>query len=124
VSADIVPQRYPLREAAGTPLFTSKKQAFPSHHSMEHFQPTSSKTIDECQFKMSEIENEAQEIERLRLENSELRGECLKLTDELLSYTGLPGHLHRLDVKTKQLKSLLIRAADALENSPGGVHSH
>jgi hypothetical protein len=32
-----------------------------------------------------------------------------------LSYTGLPGHLHRLDVKMKHFKSLLIPAADALE---------
>jgi hypothetical protein len=40
----------------------------------------------------------------------------LELRDELLRYTGLPGHLHRIDVKIKELKSLLIRAADALEN--------
>lgn len=40
----------------------------------------------------------------------------LELRDELLRYPGLPGHLHRLDVKIKHLKSLLIRAADALEN--------
>ena len=76
---------------------------------------------------MSEIKNEAdtesrQEIEKLRLENSKLREESLKLTDELLSYTGLPGHLHRIDIKIKQLKSLLVRAADALENSPGETH--
>jgi hypothetical protein len=69
---------------------------------------------------MSEIQNEAhakalQEIEKLRLENSKLREEWLELTDVQLSYTGLPGHLHRLDVKMKELKSLLIRAADALE---------
>lgn len=42
----------------------------------------------------------------------------LELTDELLSYTGLPGHLNRIDVKIKHLKSLLIRAADALEKGP------
>ena len=53
-----------------------------------------------------------QEIEKLRLENSQLREQWVELTDELLSYTGLPGHLHRIDIKIKQLKSLLIRAAD------------
>ena len=69
---------------------------------------------------MSDTRDEAfaktcQEIERLQLENSKLREEWLELSDQMLSYTGLPGHLHRLDVKIKQLKSLLIRAADALE---------
>jgi hypothetical protein len=85
------------------------------------------KKIDGYQFKMSEIENETsmearQEIERLRSENSELRDDWLELTDELLSYTGLPGQMHRIDVKIKELRSLLVRAADALENSPGGEH--
>jgi hypothetical protein len=46
-----------------------------------------------------------QEIEKLQSENSPLKEQCLELTDELLSYTGLPGHLHRIDVKIKQLKS-------------------
>jgi hypothetical protein len=59
-----------------------------------------------------------QEIEKLREENGRLRDQWLEATDELLSHTGLPGHLHRIDVKIKQLKSLLIRAADALENEP------
>jgi hypothetical protein len=45
---------------------------------------------------MSEIQDEVyakacQEIERLREENSKLSEEWLELTDELLSYTGLPG---------------------------------
>ena len=73
---------------------------------------------------MSEIDNEAagQEIERLQLENSKLREEWLELSDELLSYTGLPGQMHRIDVKIKQLKSLLVRAADALENGPSETH--
>jgi chromosome segregation ATPase len=74
---------------------------------------------------MSENQEEAcQEIEKLREENSKLREEWLELTDELLSYTGLPGQMHRIDVKIEQLKSLLIRAADALEKSPDGDHSH
>jgi hypothetical protein len=36
----------------------------------------------------------------------------------VLSYTGLPGHFHRIDVEIKRLKSLLVRAANALENGP------
>ena len=74
---------------------------------------------------MSEIDDEGarREIERLREENSQLKEDRLELTDELLSYTGLPGHLHRIDVKIKQLKVLLARAADALEKSPHGAHS-
>jgi hypothetical protein len=76
---------------------------------------------------MSENQEEAyakacQEIEKLREENSKLRDQWLEATDELLSYTGLPGHLHRIDVKIKQLKSLLVRAADALENGPSETH--
>ena len=76
---------------------------------------------------MSEIRDEAyakscQEIEKLRLENSKLREDWLELTDELLSYTGLPGQMHRIDVKIKQLKSLLVRAAEALENGPSETH--
>jgi hypothetical protein len=73
---------------------------------------------------MNEIDNEGarQEIERLREENSQLKQDRFELTDELLSYTGLPGHLHRIDVKMKQLKALLVRAADALENSSSETH--
>jgi len=68
---------------------------------------------------MSEIDNEAVhwEIEKLRLENS-------KLKEAMLFYTGLPGQVHRQHARMEQLKVLLIRAADALENSPGGEHSH
>ena len=59
---------------------------------------------------MSEIDNEAarREIEKLRLENS-------KLKEEMLFYAEVTGQMHKIDVKIKQLKSLLIRAADALE---------
>src|SRR5215469_4729445 len=45
-----------------------------------------------------------------------------RATDELMSYTGLPGHLHRIDIKIKQLKSLLVPAANAPENSPSETH--
>jgi hypothetical protein len=74
---------------------------------------------------MSEIDNEGarQEIQKLQEENSRLREDRLELTDELLSYTGLPGHLHRIDVKIKELKSFLVCAADALENGPSQEHS-
>ena len=73
-------------------------------------------TIDEDQFKMSEIHNEGctelrQEIEKLQLENGELM-------EEMLVYTGLCGQMHRQNSRIEQLKSLLIRAADALENGP------
>ena len=69
---------------------------------------------------MSEIHDEActegrQEIERLRLENSELM-------EEMLFYTGLAGQMHKMDVRIKQLKSLLNRAADALENGSSETH--
>lgn len=59
---------------------------------------------------MSEIDNEAahQELEKLRLENSKLR-------EAMLFYTKVTGQMHKNDVEIKQLKSLLIRAADALE---------
>jgi hypothetical protein len=59
---------------------------------------------------MSEIDNEAarREIEKLRLENN-------KLKEEMLFYAGVTGQMHKIDAKIKQLKSLLIRAADALE---------
>jgi hypothetical protein len=59
----------------------------------------------------------SQEIERLRLENSKLREQWLEASVALLSYTGLPRHLHRLDVKMKEHKALPARAADALEKA-------
>ena len=59
-----------------------------------------------------------QEVETLRSENSKLREQWLEATDALLSDTGLPGHLHRLDVKINELKSLVVRAADTLEKGP------
>ena len=69
---------------------------------------------------MSEINDEAykevrQEIEKLRLENSELM-------EEMLAYTGLCGQMHRQHARIEQLKSLLIRAADALGNGPFETH--
>jgi hypothetical protein len=69
---------------------------------------------------MSENQDEAfakacQEIEKLQLENRKLREDWLELSDQMLSFTGLPAHLHRLDEKIKRLKALLARAADALE---------
>ena len=69
---------------------------------------------------MSEIDDEAcakarQEIEKLQLENAKLKEEWLELSDEMVSFTGLPGHLHRLDLKMKELKALLLGATDALE---------
>jgi hypothetical protein len=77
---------------------------------------------------MSENQEEAyatarQEIERLLSENNKLREDWLEATDALMPYTGLPGQMHRIDVKIKQLKSLLVRAADALENGPSATHS-
>ena len=63
-----------------------------------------------------------QEIEKLQQENGQLRDEVLELRDELLRYTGLPEHLHRIDVKMKELKSLLVRAADALEKGQFETH--
>jgi hypothetical protein len=78
------------------------------------------RSVDEDQFEMSEIQNESytearQEIEKLRLENSQLM-------EEMLVYTGLCGQMHRQHAGIEQLKSLLIRAADALENSPSETH--
>ena len=69
---------------------------------------------------MSEIHDEAytearQEIEKLLLENSELR-------EQILLYTGLAGQMHKMDSRIKQLKSLLNRAADALENGSSETH--
>jgi hypothetical protein len=59
---------------------------------------------------MSEIENEAarQELEKLRLENTELK-------KSMLFHTEIIGQMRQTDVKIEQLKPLLIRAADALE---------
>jgi hypothetical protein len=69
---------------------------------------------------MKEIQNEAytearQEIEKLQLENS-------KLMEEMLVYTGLCGQMHRQHARIEQLKSLVIRAADALENGSSEAH--
>jgi len=69
---------------------------------------------------MSEIHDQAypevrQEIEKLQLENS-------KLIEEMLVYTGLCGQMHRQHARIEQLKSLLIRAADALENGSSETH--
>ena len=70
---------------------------------------------------MSESKNKAdtealQEIERLREENSQMM-------DEMLVYTGLPGQVHRQHARLEQLKALLIRAANALENNADQPHS-
>ena len=77
---------------------------------------------------MSENQDEAfakacQEIEKLQLENRKLREDWLELSDQMLSFTGLPGHLHRLDMKIKHLKSMLIRAADALEKGSSDTYT-
>jgi hypothetical protein len=76
---------------------------------------------------MSENREEAaarasEEIKRLRQENAKLKEDWLELSHQMLSFTGLPGHLHRLDEKAKELKSLLVRAADALEKGPSETH--
>jgi hypothetical protein len=62
---------------------------------------------------MSEIENEAtrQELEKLRSENTELK-------KSMEFHTEVVGQMHKIDVKIKQLESLLIHAADALEERP------
>ena len=78
---------------------------------------------------MSEIQDEAyakacQEIERLREENSKLTEQWLELMDAQLFYTGLPGQMHRLNVKIEQLKSLLVRVADVLEKVPSDTDTH
>ena len=68
---------------------------------------------------MSEIHDKAdtasQEIEKLQLENEELK-------DAMLIYTGLAGQVHKAHARNKQLKSLLDRAADALENGSSETH--
>ena len=65
---------------------------------------------------MSDIQGESyekarEEIEKLRLENSELM-------EQMLVYSGLAGQMHRQHARIEQVKSLLIRAADALESGP------
>ena len=77
---------------------------------------------------MSEIKNRPdatawEEIARLRLENSKLNEELLELRDSLLFHTGLAGQMHRQNERMKQLKILLIRAAEALEKSCDAAHS-
>jgi hypothetical protein len=57
-----------------------------------------------------------QKIERLREENSQLM-------EDMLVYTGQPGQVYRQQGKMEQLKTLLVRAADALKNGPGAEHS-
>jgi hypothetical protein len=59
---------------------------------------------------MSEIDNQAtrERLEKLRLENSQLK-------KSMLFHAEVVGQMHQTDVKITQLKSLLIRAADALE---------
>ena len=49
------------------------------------------------------------------MENGKLKEQCLEATDARLYYTGLPGQMHRINVKIQQLKSLLVRGADTLE---------
>jgi hypothetical protein len=71
---------------------------------------------------MSESNNKAdtealREVERLREENSQLM-------EDMLVYTGLPGQMHRQHARMEQLKILVTRAADALEKSLDGAHSH
>jgi hypothetical protein len=77
---------------------------------------------------MSESKNTAdtkarEEIERLMLENGKLNEELLELRDSLRFHTGLAGQMQQQHVRIEQIKCLLIRAADALENSPSGTHS-
>jgi hypothetical protein len=59
---------------------------------------------------MSEIENEAarQELEKLRLQNTELK-------KSMEFHAEVTGQMRQIDAKIEQLKPLLIRAADALE---------
>jgi hypothetical protein len=64
-----------------------------------------------------------QEIEKLRSENSKLREDWLEATDALMSYTRAAWTDAQDWCRDKQLKLLLVRAADALEKSPDGAHS-
>ena len=42
--------------------------------------------------------------------------------EQMLAFTGLAGQMHRQHARIQQFKSLLARAADALENSPSETH--
>jgi hypothetical protein len=60
---------------------------------------------------LSEIKNDAyakacQEIEKLQLENNKFRKDWLEATDALMSYTGLPGQMQRIDVE--QSKAMIV----------------
>ena len=59
---------------------------------------------------MSESRNEAArgQLEKLRLENTELK-------KSMLFHAEVTGQMHQIDLKMEQLKPLLIRAADALK---------
>ena len=70
---------------------------------------------------MSETHDKAdtearQKIEELQEENEELK-------NAMLVYTGLVGHTHKMACRIKQLESLLVRAADALESGSSETHS-
>ena len=69
---------------------------------------------------MSEIHDEAYKEARREIEN--LRSENSKLKEAILLYTGLAGQTHKMDARIKQLKSLLNRAADALEKGSSEKH--
>jgi hypothetical protein len=62
---------------------------------------------------MSESRNEAArgQLEKLRLENTELK-------KSMLFHAEVTGQMHQIDLKMEQLEPLLIRAADALEKRP------
>jgi hypothetical protein len=45
------------------------------------------------------------------------------LRDSLRLYTELAGQMQQQQDRIEQIKILLIRAADALENNPSGMHS-
>jgi hypothetical protein len=64
-----------------------------------------------------------EESERLRLENRKLNEELLVLRDSLRFHNGLAGQMQQQQVRIEQIKILLIRAADALENNPSEMHS-
>jgi hypothetical protein len=64
---------------------------------------------------MSESMNEAArgQLEELWLQNSELK-------KSMLFHAEVIGQMRQIDVKIEQIKSLLIRAADVLEERPSG----
>jgi hypothetical protein len=69
---------------------------------------------------MSEINDEAykevrQELEKLELENSEVK-------KAMLTYSRLAEHTHEMGARINELKSLLNRAADALESGSSETH--